>query len=535
MESKGNVRKRRPANTKKARGSKKPVSRKKTSGARKVRKSKRLKRYYKIMLIRCALVLVLVLIVFLSFHLFFRSYVKKNDNGVIFNGISIGHVDVSGLKEEEAREKVLNTFENDKEKELILVIDDETKIELTLDDVAPQIKDVDEAVKKAYGYGRTGSYFSKYKEIKKSNKKDFAYEEPFDYFVTEEGSKEILKTDVKEYLDPPVNAGVSYGDEGVYHIPEKKGEVIDIKKTVESINTALKEDITKDVLEVNAHISLENADITDEDVAGITDLIGTFTTYYGADGSGRACNIERGAELLDQKLLKPGEEISVEKEMGAMTEENGFSEAGSYEGDEIVSSIGGGICQVSSTLYNAVLNAELDVTERAAHSLRVSYVDISADAAIAENLLDLKFVNNMETPVFIESVLSGGNITFNIFGKETRDPARTIEFTGEVTSETEPEGKKFVEADEDFGEMYTKTPAQPATSARLLKTIYMNGEKTGEEVINYSSYLEMKEVVGVGVNSDNAEAVDALKAAIESQNEEKINKVIEKYKGEDAE
>ena len=522
----------RPRNSKVSRNHK--VS-KNTKNSRRFRITRRSKRYYKIMLIRCLIVLALIFIVFLSANLFFRSYVKKHDKGVILNGVYVGKTNVSGLKEDEARNKVSEAFEKDKEKPLVLIIDDERRVELTLADLYPEMNDVEKAVKDAYKYGRTGSYFRKYRDMKKSDKEDFRYEVPFDYFITEEGSKDTLLLDVKDYLDAPVDAGVTLVDGTVTHVPEKKGEVIDIEKTVEAVNNSLKENITKDVIEVNSFVSVLNANITDADVKDITDLIGTFYTFYGADGSGRAVNIERGAELFNHKLLKPGEEISVEHVMGAMTEENGFMEAGSYEGDEVVSSIGGGICQVSSTLYNAVLNAELNVTQRASHSLRVSYVDVSADAAIAENLLDLKFANNQEYPVYIESVVSDGYITYNIYGKETRDPARTIEFTGEITEETPPEKKKFIESDSDFGTMKTKTPAQPAVSARLLKTVYMNGEQVDQIVENYSSYLEMKEVVEVGISSDNAEAVEALKAAIKEQSEDKINKVIEKYKGADSE
>ena len=511
------------------------TNRKRPRKTKRHKMTKRSKRYYKIIFIRCLIVLALVLVVLLCANLFFRSYVKKHDNGVILNGVYVGKTDVSGLKEDEARNKVLETFEKDKEKPLILIIDDERKIELTLANLNPEIKDVDEAVKSAYSYGRTGSYFHKYKDMIKTQKKDFRYEVPFDYFITEDGSKDTLLLDVKDYLDAPVNAGVTTVDGVVTHVPEKKGEVIDISKTVEEVNRVIKEDISKDVLEVNAFVSVLNAKITDEDVKDITDLIGTFCTYYGADGSGRAINIERGAELFNHKLLKPGDEISVEHVMGAMTEENGFREAGSYEGDEVVSSIGGGICQVSSTLYNAVLMAELDVTQRASHSLRVSYVDVSADAAIAENLLDLKFINNKEYPVYIESVIADGYITYNIYGKETRDAERTIEYTGEIIEEKAPEEKKFVESDAKFGTIKTKTPAQPAVSARLVKTVYINGEQKEQEVENYSSYLEVKEVVEVGVSSDNTEAVEALKAAIREQSEDKINKVIEKYKGEESE
>ena len=94
--------------------------------------------------------------------------------------------------------------------------------------------------------------------------------------------------------------------------------------------------------------------------------------------------------------------------------------AGSYISGKVVDSIGGGICQVSTTLYNAALLAELEITERHTHSMTVSYVDLSADAAIAESAgKDFRFVNNTDYPIYIEGIIKNKQITFNIYGKET--------------------------------------------------------------------------------------------------------------------
>ena len=114
--------------------------------------------------------------------------------------------------------------------------------------------------------------------------------------------------------------------------------------------------------------------------------------------------------------------------MRPYTAENGYAEAGSYENGKVVQSMGGGICQVSSTLYNAVLLSELEVTQRQPHSMLVSYVEPSMDAAIAGDYKDLKFKNNLEDPIYIEGYVSGGNISFIIYGNDTRSENRTIKY-----------------------------------------------------------------------------------------------------------
>ena len=124
----------------------------------------------------------------------------------------------------------------------------------------------------------------------------------------------------------------------------------------------------------------------------------------------RKQNVAVGAEKINGTLVQPGEEFSVEAVVVPFDAENGYALAASYEMGKVVDSYGGGICQVSTTLYVAVLKAELEVTERYSHSMIVHYVDPSMDAAIAEGLKDLKFINNTDAPIYIEASADGSII-----------------------------------------------------------------------------------------------------------------------------
>ena len=501
------------------------------TATRKHKKRKRNKRkYYRALFARAVVVLVFMLLVFLVFHFSFRHYVKKHDNGLIFSGIYIGENNVSGLDKNGAKEVLFENLEKDKDKEIVLVVNEDEKEKISLGDLKVQIKDLNKIVDEAYNYGREGSYFKRFRQIKKSEGKKFRKDIPLKYYVTAKGVEEGVNEVLGKFFTGPVDAAVTMDGDKVIHVGEKKGEGIDLEASILALNKFFEEEWNGKKGSVTIPITLKDADIKDEDIKDVNDLLGTFTTFYGEDSGGRGKNVERGAELVSNKLIMPGEEMSVENTMGARNAENGFFEANSYAADEVVSSFGGGICQVSTTLYNALLNAEVKVTQRASHSLRVGYVDISRDAAIAENLLDLKFVNNLDSPIYIEAVTSGGYLTFNVYGKETREEGRTLEFIGEITEEKMPEKKKFEASDSPFGVMETAVQPKPAISARLVKVVYLNGQEQSRDVVNYSSYLETKEVVKVGIASDNNEAVDALNKAIASQNEEEILKVIEKYK-----
>ena len=169
---------------------------------------------------------------------------------------------------------------------------------------------------------------------------------------------------------------------------------------------------------------------------------------FKTSGPSRSANVRNGAELINGTTLYPGDEFSTYEAVSPFSQANGYYMAGSYLNGQVVDSLGGGICQVSTTLYNAVLLSELEVTERHNHSMIVTYVDPSADAAIAESSgKDFKFVNNTESPIYIEgSTTDDKQICFTIYGVETRQSTHQVRYESEVISKTYPDTKgKFLE------------------------------------------------------------------------------------------
>ena len=169
--------------------------------------------------------------------------------------------------------------------------------------------------------------------------------------------------------------------------------------------------------------------------------------------------------------------------------EHGYVEAGSYENGQVVDSFGGGICQVSTTLYNAVLYAELQVEKRYPHSMLVNYVKPSRDAAIAEGILDFVFTNNYDTPIYIFGEIDDANqMRFAIYGKDTRPEGRTVEYESE-TLETEDYGVTYQEdPDAPLGSMQYSGSPHTGVTAQLWKVVYQDGVEESREVINHSQY-----------------------------------------------
>ena len=184
---------------------------------------------------------------------------------------------------------------------------------------------------------------------------------------------------------------------------------------------------------------------------------------------------------------------------------------------------------MSTTLYNAVIRAELEIVTRAAHSMIVSYVEPSMDAAIADGIKDLQFKNNQETPVYIEGYTSGGVIYFNIYGKETRPANRRVDFVSEVTSQTDPEREYVPVGDQPVGYIETTVKPHIGYTARLWKIVYENNVEVSRKVFNNSKYNPSKEVIAVGIGGATPEAQAAIGAALETKDDATIRATVANY------
>jgi hypothetical protein len=177
-------------------------------------------------------------------------------------------------------------------------------------------------------------------------------------------------------------------------------------------------------------------------------------------------------------------------------------------------------------LYNAVIRAELDVTMRYNHSMLVTYVDPSDDAAIASGLKDFQFVNNLEYPVYIEGYCSNGVITMNIYGYETRPSNRVISFESEILSQVDPQVTYTLSNDYDAGYWKVMQSEHRGTEARLWKVVTVDGVEESREVFNTSSYRESPKEVTIGTKGGSEAWLKELKAAISGGSDEATVKAL---------
>lgn len=465
-----------------------------------------------------------LVIVFGGVYFALSNYVGRTDKDVICSNVFIGTMDVSGMTKKEAAEALRAQLGTDQGRAVTLKLR-EHNIEASLKEFGYDSPDIDKLAEKAVDYGKKGSMWKRYRQMKKLEDEKYVLKEK--YTVKEKEVTALLEERAVPLLQGPENAYITRSEDGTLNIvDEKEGETIDEKGMVESITDYLNGEWKHEAFSLELAVIREKPEIIRADLEEITDELGSFSTDAG--GGARWTNLKTGVEKLNGIILKPGEELSVYNTTAPYDEEHGYVEGTAYENGQVVPSYGGGICQVSSTLYNAVIYAELEILERYPHSMAVDYVEPSRDAAIAGGVMDFRFKNPYSAPIYIFGEIDSANrLRVVIYGKETRPENRSIEFESETLSTENYSVTYRAAPNRSFGDMeYTGSP-HTGREARLWKVVYENGMEVSRDIFNTSTYAKSDQIVEVGTAGGSAEAVSALETAIASQDRNAIDSAIQ--------
>ncbi len=443
-----------------------------------------------------------------------RAYAGEAKADTILDGVYMGNIDLSGMTADEAKAAV-NEFVNAlKQRNVTFGAVDEHFVAVTAGDLGLSWineADIDAAVK----LGKQGNIVKRYKAIQdlKHGNKVYDLKLAFD----NEAIRAILTEQCAEYDVPAINATITR-ENGEFAVTEgQQGKGVNIEESLAKTVSYLTTEWDYSDASIDLVIDVTEPRGSAEELSKLTDVLGTYTTSYSTSSSSRCKNVENGCRLINGTLLYPGDEFSTYDTIKPFTTDNGYYPAGSYLNGKVVDSLGGGICQVSTTLYNAVLLSELEVTERNNHSMIITYVEPSMDAAIAESAgKDFRFVNNLDNPIYIEGRTEGKKITFTIYGVETRPESHKVRYESEVLSTNNPETEEII-ADSGQGVGYISVQsAHIGYTARLWKIVEENGEEVSREVINESKYKASPRSAVVGVNTDNPLYASRIQAAIAS-------------------
>jgi len=424
-------------------------------------------------------------------------YVKAaldGSHGRILENVYISSIDVGGMTKDEAVEAA-ETFAGH--------VDKKGVITMSTGDKAKEIRaarfDIDykslRSADMAYDVGRKGNVFSRFFDIRrlKTDKKTVVLETAADPARV----NSILKRSSRYFTVREKDADLKNSNGRVSIIKERYGQILDRKKSAASLKKDIREkwgrgrDIT-----VKLAVIKQKPKRMAADLQGMTDVLGTYETFYDKDQYNRCLNIARGTALISGTIVKPGSTFSVYKKVKPFTADNGYYLAPTISGDKHEDDYGGGICQVSTTLYNAVIRSELKIKERHNHTQAIYYVPLSADAAIAGTSYDLKFMNDMKDAIYIQGRAKKSSVRFTVYGKDDRDRSRSVRFESVVLA-VHKHGKKVVEKDPDLerGKERIKEPGATGYDAQLWKIVLKNGEEVKRMLFNSSHYKTVAEKV----------------------------------------
>lgn len=430
-------------------------------------------------------VLAITLLALLTIGTASVSYVHATGNNwenVIYPKVYIEDINVGGKQLEEVEQLVKKEYgEPLLSKKIEIVANNKT---YTLDYSTLEASyNTDEIIREAFSYGKSGNLIEKYRLIKSEEKKvyklKFAYNsKPID---------ELIEKIENEVNKVPSSASISITNGNIKITPEVNGSMLQRDKLRQAIIEAINGDLSQGHTKIEAPIEIVKPEITKEKLSAINTPIASFSTAFSTSNANRINNIELATKAVNGTLLMPGQSFSFNETVGERTKARGYKEAGVIIGDKVESGLGGGICQVSSTLYSAMLHTNLKADERRNHSLPLAYIGKGLDATVDWGNIDYKFTNTLDKPIYIEGYTTKDKkVYFNIYSDKAFTN-KTYEVYTEV-SVVESTIKYIDDATMLKGE--TKVVKSPSNgySVKVYRKTIENGKAIKTETISNDYY-----------------------------------------------
>ncbi len=500
------------------------------------------------------------LLTFIFLFLFYIIFCGFIGNKRFYANTSINGIDVSKMTAEEAAEEVRNQFEADYNDAAITVLlkDEKYKIEIA-DALNLDVRDaVNSALSDSHGFMSRGYMYIKsmftsleysatpsisdrkaiaqaiqnsgLNELANSGEKIYKIENDSIKVTKGRGGYEvdsdnlmkqieafILSGDLSETLDCPIK----YSEVNLEHIyndiyvspqnptlnPDDGYSLIEAVRGV-SFDMELAENMLKeaeDGEELSIPLVYTEPNISTEEFKAVLfrDALGSFATSVGGSDY-RKTNVRLAAEHCNDTILLPGETFSFNNVVGQRTTENGFKPAPSYVNGESVDEVGGGICQVSSTLYNACLYANLQIDERHCHPHESGYVEAGFDATVSWGGPDYMFSNNTNYPIKVSAVYDGSYVYCAIYG--TKEKSFYVELTSETISVEEYETEYEDDDTMEEGEEEVSVRGINGFTVQTYRKVYDgDGNLIYNEPESMSTYSKQDEIIKVGTKKDSEE------------------------------
>lgn len=497
----------------------------------------------------CAIILVVAIFASTGFALF------NINNTKIISNISIEGIEVGGLTKKEAEQKILEKIEKNVEQNIIVKTND-FEYQFQLSQIEAKY-DTNKAIEDAYSIGRDGNIFKNNLEIFKRKIKNKNIEVGIDYnqelldnIINEIAVKIPGAVEKPSYCIEDKKLTITKGKAGNTINKEKfkeevikrlelekqnepieleiinvEPEAIDIDKIYSEVHKEAKNAYyTKDPFQVYPHVDgvdfdLEAAremlkedkeeyvidlkittpEITTNKIGSeaFPDLLSTFSTKYDASNTPRTTNLKLAMNKLNGVVVSPGETFSYNKTLGKRTAEAGYREAGGFAGGRVVQTLAGGICQISSTLYDAVVYANLEIVERHNHMFLAGYVGAGKDATVVYGAYDFKFKNTRKYPIMLKTSIGSGVARIDVFGIK-EDVEYEVEISSKILSYTPFKVVRENDSSLAPGKERVAQNGMNGCKSITYKILKLNGKEVSRTVLSSDTYDPMNKIIKVG-------------------------------------
>ncbi|MFZ5898060.1 MAG: VanW family protein [Bacillota bacterium] len=439
-------------------------------------------------------ILGLLVAVFIFFGAFWGLVAGEAYDGKIFDGVTVRGVSLSGMSRDEAVAKIRALEAEMKETSITFTLEGHSW-PVTLAELGFRL-DAEGMADRAFKAGRSGFVVGQWLERRRLERegREIGTIVEIDRARMEFVVGQLVRGFTREARD----AGFEITeDDRVVVVPSEDGLRVDFDWLYRDIVETVQEKSGGTVAVRLAHVVPQH---TEDEVRamGITGKIAEYTTYFDPKLVDRSYNVSVAASAINNLLVAPGETVSFNEIVGPRSLEQGYRNAPIIIENEFQDGMGGGVCQVSSTLYNAVLLANLEIVERSHHSLPVAYVPIGRDATVVYGHIDFKFRNPDPTYVYIRSEIGKSHLTIKVFGRVREN--RRVEIKSWVTQTFEPKVLREEDPNLEAGKEVVKRQGLRGYKAEAERWVWDDG-KLHKEKLPSSYYHPLDKIVAVGVKA----------------------------------
>lgn len=422
----------------------------------------------------------------------YRSYLQQD---VIFPGVFVDGIHLGGMTLEEAKTALGDEDTASSAFSITINVGDKAWV-LNNENVTAH-RDVNGALMRAYAYGRQNTTailntlrtpFRERVDTVLSLRSNYVYlnsEQVYDYTTVRSQIDAIYDYVTRDPVDAEIES-FDFNTRTFTFSEDQPGVSIDADALYDQVVALLDQGVVNESITVSPTITFPT--VTQEDLADTFTLVAAFTTNT-TSSSNRNSNINLACKAINGTVLLPDETFSFNSTVGERTAAAGYKEAGAISGGELIQEVGGGICQVSSTLFNAVARADLEIVSRSPHAWPSTYVNKGEDATVNWPNLDFKFKNNKDTPVFVIMYYKDRQCTAEIWGVSLGDGI-TIDLESNITKTIQPSSEINYVYNPDLPAGTSETTVKLRTGYVLdtYKIWYLNGVEFKSEYFYTTTY-----------------------------------------------